>query len=126
MSVSDPVGSGFVDNLSSPGGNITGFTDIESSLAGKCLELLKEIAPHVTQVALIFNPDMAPGGGSYFWVPFEVGASRLAVKPLAVPVHNSVEIEATVGKLGEHPDAGLVVMSDVFLAANSLLIIGLA
>jgi putative tryptophan/tyrosine transport system substrate-binding protein len=65
--VSDPVGNGFVENWTKPGGNITGFTDFEPPMAGKWLELLKQIAPHVTQVALLFNPETAPVGGQYSW-----------------------------------------------------------
>ena len=57
--VADPVGSGFVTNLSRPGGNVTGFTPIVGSLGGKWVELLKEIAPRLTRVTLLFNPPMA-------------------------------------------------------------------
>src|SRR5262249_40572962 len=66
LSVSDPVGPGFVTSLSHPGSNITGFINLEPTLGGKWLELLKEIAPGVKRVAIMFNPDTAPGGGSYF------------------------------------------------------------
>src|SRR5215468_2976988 len=61
--VSDPVGEGFVASLPRPGGNVTGFISQEETMAGKLLELLKEIAPGVHRVAAIFNPDAAPGGG---------------------------------------------------------------
>ena len=60
VNVTDPIGSGFVTNFPRPEGNVTGFTGFEFSLGGKWLELLKEIAPHVTRAALIFNPDSAP------------------------------------------------------------------
>ena len=59
-SVSDPIGSGFVATLAKPGGNITGFIDIEGSLSGKWLELMHEIAPSVSRVAPLFNPQTAP------------------------------------------------------------------
>jgi putative ABC transport system substrate-binding protein len=62
--VSDPVGEGFVASLARPGGNATGFTNAESSLTGKWLGLLKEIMPSINRVALIFDPKVAPGGGS--------------------------------------------------------------
>jgi putative tryptophan/tyrosine transport system substrate-binding protein len=126
VAVSDPVGSGFVANLAKPGSNITGFTNIEASMAGKWLELLKEIAPQITRVALIFNPETAPGAGSYFLAPFEAAAPLFAVEPIAAPVHNAVEMEATVAELGGHPGSGLIVMSDVFFAANRELIIASA
>jgi hypothetical protein len=72
--VSDPVGAGFVASLARPGGNITGFINVEASLGGKWLELLKEIAPRVRRAAIMFNPDTAPGGGSYFLGSFESAA----------------------------------------------------
>jgi putative ABC transport system substrate-binding protein len=68
--VSDPVGSGFVAGLSRPGGNTTGFTNVETVMGGKWLEMLKEIAPRVGRVAIMFNPDTAPGGGAFFMSPF--------------------------------------------------------
>jgi putative ABC transport system substrate-binding protein len=69
--VSDPVGEGFVASLARPGGNITGFINYEGSIAGKWLDLLKEIDPQVVRAAGLFNPDAAPGGGSFFLRPFE-------------------------------------------------------
>jgi len=63
VSVIDPVGSGFVDSLARPGGNITGFTLFEYGIGGKWLELLKEIAPRVTRVAVLRDPTLASGGG---------------------------------------------------------------
>ena len=77
--VSDPVGNGFVENWTKPGGNITGFTDFEAPMAGKWLELLRQIAPHVTQVALLFNPETAPGGGAVFLGPIEKAAPAFAL-----------------------------------------------
>jgi putative tryptophan/tyrosine transport system substrate-binding protein len=67
--VSDPVGSGFVNSLSHPGGNITGFINVESSLSGKWVELLKEVVPHLSRAALLFNPETAPFF-NYFLQPF--------------------------------------------------------
>src|SRR5207248_8880164 len=64
--ISDPVGAGFVASLSRPGGNITGFINMEGAFAGKWLELLTEIAPGIKRAAIMFNPDTAPGGGSYY------------------------------------------------------------
>lgn len=60
--VSDPVGSGFITSLAEPGGNITGFTNLESSMGSKLMELLKEIAPDTSRMALMFNPETAPAG----------------------------------------------------------------
>jgi ABC transporter substrate binding protein len=73
--VSDPVGSGFVASLARPGGNATGFTNLEASLAGKWLELLKEVAPHVNRVAFLFNPVTATYA-EYYLTPFKAGRSH--------------------------------------------------
>ena len=74
FSVGDPVGEGFVASLSRPGRNATGFINMEDSMSGKWLELLKEVAPHVRSVAILFNPATAPGGGSYYLKPFNTAA----------------------------------------------------
>jgi putative ABC transport system substrate-binding protein len=87
--VSDPVGEGFVAGLPRPGGNITGFITMEGAIAGKWLELLTEIAPDVKRAAIMFNPETAPGGGSYFLPPFEAAARSLKVAAIAAPVGNS-------------------------------------
>jgi len=70
LSVGDPVGEGFVAGLSRPGRNATGFINMEASMSGKWVELLKEITPSVTRVAILFNPATAPRGGSYYLDPF--------------------------------------------------------
>src|ERR1700731_2604825 len=80
--VSDPVGSGFVASFSRPGGNVTGFVSTEPTLAGKWLELLKEIAPSVNRVAFLFNPLTAPFA-EYYLKPFKVAAASLAVEAIA-------------------------------------------
>jgi putative ABC transport system substrate-binding protein len=109
-SVSDPVGSGFVASLARPGGNITGFTDSEASMAGKWLELLIEIAPGVKRAAIMFNPDTAPGGGSYFVGPFEAAARSFKVEPMIARVHTQADIETVMNSLGREPPGGLVIM----------------
>jgi putative tryptophan/tyrosine transport system substrate-binding protein len=80
VSISDPIGEGFVASFARPGGNVTGFTNFESSMTGKWVELLKEIAPEITRVAFLFNPQTTAGGGSYFLRPIDVAASTLKVK----------------------------------------------
>jgi putative tryptophan/tyrosine transport system substrate-binding protein len=123
--VSDPVGAGFVDSLPRPGGNITGFINIEAAMGGKWLELLKEIAPRLRRVAIMFNPDTAPGGGSYFLDSFEAAARSLAVEPMTAHVHSDAEIERVITSLGRE-QAGLVLASDSFLAVHRRTIISLA
>ena len=77
VGVSDPVGSGFVASIARPHRNITGFTNFEPSLTGKWFEILKEVAPGIERVAVIFNPKTAPGGGSFFLSAFDPIARSL-------------------------------------------------
>jgi putative ABC transport system substrate-binding protein len=123
--VSDPVGSGFVASMPRPGGNITGFTNIEASMGGKWLELLKEAAPRLRRVAIMFNPDTATGGGSYYLGSFEAAARSLAVEPITVRVHSDAEIGTAITSLGRE-QAGLVVMSDSFMSTHHRTVIQLA
>jgi hypothetical protein len=109
VAVSDPVGEGFIAGLPRPGGNLTGFISQEAAIAGKWLELLTEIAPGVKRAAIMFNPDTAPGGGSYFLPAFEAAARSLKVAPIAAPVHSDAEIETVITSLGREPGGGLVV-----------------
>src|SRR5256885_16217974 len=83
--IADPVGSGFVQNLPRPGGNATGFINLESSLGGKWLELLKEIAPHVARVAMLFNPATAPQT-AYYREPLEATAPSLGIATAPAPI----------------------------------------
>jgi putative ABC transport system substrate-binding protein len=115
--VSDPVGDGLVASLPRPGGNITGFINIEAAMGGKWLELLKEVAPRLRRVAIMFNPDTAPGGGSYYLGPFEAAARSLAVEPTQARVHSDAEIETAITGLGRE-EAGLVVMDDSFTSIH--------
>ncbi len=112
--VSDPISAGFVTNLPHPGGNITGFINLEAAMASKWLELLAEIMPGVKRAAILFNPDTAPGGGSYFLPSFEAAAKSLSVEPIIAQVHSDPEIEAVIMQLGRAPTGGLVVMTDSF------------
>jgi len=113
--VSDPIGEGFVSSLASPGGNITGFINYEGFIAGKWLELLKEIDPRITRAAILFNPETAPRGGSYFGRPFEIAAKSLAITSAAIPVRNDADIEAAIEALGREPGGGVVMASDSFM-----------
>jgi putative ABC transport system substrate-binding protein len=94
VSISDPIGEGFVASFARPGGNVTGFTNFETSMTGKWVELLKEIAPELTRVAFLFNPQTAAGGGSYFLRPIDTAATTLKVKAVMALVHDDDEIEA--------------------------------
>jgi putative ABC transport system substrate-binding protein len=122
--VSDPVGSGFIDGFAKPGGNITGFTNLESSMGSKLGELLKEVAPTITRVAVMFNPDTAPDRGTYFLRPVEAAAPSLHVEVIPAPVHNDAEIESAITTLV--PGTGLIVMPDIFILAHRERILALA
>jgi putative ABC transport system substrate-binding protein len=123
--VSDPVGSGFVKTLARPGGNITGFINLESSLVEKWLQLLKEIAPRVTRVAVMFNPDTAPYA-EYYLRPLNAAAPKLGVKAFAVTVRSEAEIQKAIAELGREPNGGLVALTDSFLTVHRKSIIELA
>jgi putative ABC transport system substrate-binding protein len=124
--VSDPVGDGFVASMARPGGNVTGFTNVEASLGGKWLELLKGIAPRVARVAVIFNPNTAPGGGSYYVRLVKDAAESIAVKMVATPVQDAAEIERAIDAFTREPNGSLLVLPDVTTAFHRELIIALA
>ncbi len=126
VNVTDPVGPGFVASLPRPAGNMTGFVDLEASMAGKWLELLTEIATDLKQVAFMFNPDTAPGGGSYYLPIFDAAAQTLKVKPIAAHVRSEAEIGAVMASLGQEPRSGLVVAADAFTVVHRARIIMLA
>jgi putative ABC transport system substrate-binding protein len=123
--VADPEGEGFVESLSRPGRNLTGFIYLEASFAGKWLELLKEISPAVKRVAMIFNPENAPRGGLYFQTPFEAAARSLGLEAITVPVRSDAEIEAVITGLGRAPGGGLVLSPDSFIFVHRATIISL-
>src|SRR6516165_4538954 len=111
--VADPIGSGFVASFNRPGGSATGFAVAEPTQAGKWLELLKEIAPRVTRVAVLFNPAMATF--AEFWLkPFKAAAPSFAVEAVVAPVHDTSELESVIAAQASEPNSGLFVMPDAF------------
>jgi putative tryptophan/tyrosine transport system substrate-binding protein len=125
--VSDPVGSGFVESLPNPGGNITGFINIEASLSGKWIEMLREIMPRVTRAILMYNPATAPYI-AFYQQPFEAAARLNGIEPIAAPIATAADIEHAFENYGNRSDTGLVLPPDVFTTtkANLDLIITLA
>jgi len=122
---SDPIGSGFVASFTHPGGNISGFTNVESTVGGKWVELLKEMAPHTTHVALLFNPATAPP--VEFYLPsIQAAATSLAIRASIAPVHATDGIEGVIAELARDPGGGLIMMPDTFNVTNRGLIIALA
>src|SRR5262245_3355362 len=123
--VADAVGSGFVASLAQPGGNVTGFQTWVGSLGGKWLELLKEIAPRVTRVAMLFNPSVAPYAES-FLNPFKAAASSFAVEPIVAPVRDTSTLESVIAAQARTPNGGLIVIPDTFTDVHRAEIISLA
>jgi putative tryptophan/tyrosine transport system substrate-binding protein len=125
VNVSDPIGSGFIESLSRPGSNITGFSNFEPAMGGKWVGLLKEIAPYVTRIALMSNPATSPHASGYL-PSIETAARPLGLQLIASPVHDTAEIERAIAALGRDPGGGLVMLSDGFTLAHRELIVRLA
>jgi putative tryptophan/tyrosine transport system substrate-binding protein len=125
VTVSDPVGSGLAASVVHPGGNITGFSFVESTVGGKWVELLKELAPRTVRIALLFNPATAPP--LKFYLPsIQAAATSLTIQTSTAPVHAKEEIEGVVAAQARNLGGGLIVMPDAFNAAHHELIIALA
>jgi ABC-type uncharacterized transport system substrate-binding protein len=124
IGASDPVAQGFISSLAHPGGNMTGFTVLETTVGPKWVELLKEIAPQVTRIAVLFNPD---NSGSVLMSRATVaGAPNFAVEAVASPIHEAADIEAIMTTLGRSSGGGLIVPPDPRMAGHRKLIIELA
>jgi putative tryptophan/tyrosine transport system substrate-binding protein len=121
----DPLGQGFVASLARPGGNITGFAFVEFPIVGKWLELLKEMAPGVRRVALIFNPQTAPYYAIYLR-EFSAVPATLAAELAAAPARDEADVEAAIAAIAREPAGGLIAAADPFTAAHRALIIRLA
>jgi ABC-type uncharacterized transport system substrate-binding protein len=115
--VSEPVAQGFVHSLARPGGNITGFTNLEPSFGPKWVELLKEIAPRVGRVALIFNARTAPYA-ALFAASAQAAAHEIATELLVERIDDLARIEAVMAKLAGDPGAGLIFPPDPFTSVN--------
>jgi putative ABC transport system substrate-binding protein len=125
VAVSDPVGQGFVSNLARPGGNITGFTAFEFSMGGKWIEILKQIAPRLTRVAVLFNPKTAPYF-ALFLRSIDSGAASVGLPWIEAPVHDVTEIEPAITGFAREPDTGMICPSDSFTSVHRKTIISLA
>jgi putative tryptophan/tyrosine transport system substrate-binding protein len=122
--VTDPVSSGLVTTLASPGGNTTGFTNFEFTMGGKWLEVLKTAAPAVTKVALIYNPKTTPYAG--YLRSIETSAPSLGVKLIARGVADVAGIAPVIAMAGAAANGSLIVFPDFFTSANNELIIAAA
>jgi putative tryptophan/tyrosine transport system substrate-binding protein len=123
--VNDPVNQRFISSLAHPGGNITGFSFIESDLVGKWINLLGDVKPNLSRVALMFNPDTVP----YFDVylrSFKALPRQTSVEVEAVHVRSVADVELAIAKLGRESDSGLIAASDAFLLGLRGVILNLA
>jgi putative ABC transport system substrate-binding protein len=125
VAVSDPIGSGFVASMARPGGNITGFTVLHATIAGKYLEILKEMVPQLARAAIMYNPSSVPAGGKFFSRPFIDSATKLKVRPITAEVHDRSEIENAVMELGRESGSGLILVPDNFMSVHRDLVISL-
>jgi putative tryptophan/tyrosine transport system substrate-binding protein len=123
--VPDPVGLGFVQSLARPGGNLTGFSSYDAPIIGKWLQLLKEVAPGVTRVAVIFNPDTAPHA-PLFNRAIQAAAPSFGITVTLAPVHDGAGIEETIGAQAREPGGGLISLPDSFNATHRDVIIAAA
>jgi ABC-type uncharacterized transport system substrate-binding protein len=121
---SDPVGAGFVESLASPGGNVTGFLTFEYSLAGKWLELLKQIAPPVTRVAVLRDAAIPSGTGQ--WGAIQSVAPSFGLELRAIDVHDAGGIERTIRAFARTPNIGMILTASAFAQFHRKLIITLA
>jgi putative ABC transport system substrate-binding protein len=123
--VTDPVGQGLVSNLAHPGGNVTGFTSFEFSIGTKWLEALKQTAPRVTRVALVFNPHSAPFA-DLFLRPVEAAAPSFSVAPIGAAVREPADVDRVFDALARQPNGGLMVLPDISMTNYREAIVALA
>jgi putative ABC transport system substrate-binding protein len=123
--VADPVGGGLAASLARPGGNVTGFMPVEPPLAGKWVDLLKQVAPKLRRAAFMHNPATAPFAEPFLQYAATV-ATRQAVELIAAPVYSDIDIDAVAQRLSREPDSGLLVMPEAFASTHRKQIIALA
>jgi putative tryptophan/tyrosine transport system substrate-binding protein len=119
--VSDPVAQGFVASVKQPGSNITGFSEYEFSIGGKWLDLLKEVAPGLARVAVMFDPDASPQSKLFMQV-IEATASSHGVQATAVPVRATADIEPALESFARQPNGGLLLTTNAFTSLRNKLI----
>jgi putative ABC transport system substrate-binding protein len=112
----DPVGVGWAQSLARPGGNVTGFTGFELSMLGKSLEILKQIAPAIVRVALIYNPDNP--NSAFYRRTLKTASDPLAIEPIDVPIHGLADIDHALTSLANRPNSGVFFLPD--LTTNAL------
>jgi putative tryptophan/tyrosine transport system substrate-binding protein len=124
VNVADPVGAGFVDSLARPGGNVTGFLQFEYSLSGKWVELLKEIAPRVTRVAVLRDPTVTSGIGQFAVVQSVAPSAGMEVVP--INVRDPAEIERRFGAFANSANGGVIATASALAVVHRDLLVALA
>lgn len=125
VQVTDPIGQGFAANLAHPGGNLTGITNFEFSIGSKWIETLKDIAPGLQRVAIVFNPDTAPFAEK-FVAPIRATATAFAVTPTVAAARDAAGLEQMIAAFAQLPGGGLLVLPDVSTVNHRREIIALA
>jgi putative ABC transport system substrate-binding protein len=125
VQVSDPVTQGFLVNVARPGGNLTGFSMYEFSIGGKWCSLLKEIAPGIARVGVMFNPDTSPQS-KFFMRSIETAAASLGVEASVLSVRATADIEPAVENFARMPNGALILPTDTFTNLRTELIVDLA
>ena len=120
VAVSDPIGTGFVQSLAHPGGNATGFINFETTMGSKWLELVRDIAPSLKRVAMLFNPATANAGatGGIYLPSMQTGAQALDLELIVAPLNDPADIDRVYAALAQSPDGGASVMPSVFTARH--------
>jgi putative tryptophan/tyrosine transport system substrate-binding protein len=126
VAVSDPVGSGFVDSLARPGGNVTGFSVLQPTITGKYLSILRELDPKISRVELMYNPDAVPSAGTPYTPSFEDSAKKFNVLPITAEIRSEDQIKSAMTKLAAMPNSALIVLPDNFVTVHRQMIISLA
>jgi putative ABC transport system substrate-binding protein len=125
VGVADPVAQGFVASVRQPGGNPTGFSQFEISLGGKWLNLLKDVAPGLKRVAVMFSPDLAPYS-KFFMPAIAAAAPSFGVQAIAMPIMAADDIEPALASFARAPNGGLMLLGGSFTRLHQKLIVDLA
>jgi putative ABC transport system substrate-binding protein len=114
----DPIGSGFVESLARPGGNVTGFTNSHASIGTKWVQFLKEIDPRIRRIGVLFNPQALPQNGRYFTDPIAQAAPAFDVAVTMEGVTDPAQIDAAIAQYAGDPAGGIIVLPDPFTVAH--------
>jgi ABC-type uncharacterized transport system substrate-binding protein len=121
---SDPIASGAAESLARPGRNVTGFSLVEFSMFGKMLEILKRMAPTISRVGMMYNPDNPVGATYQRW--FEPSAGQFGLQPINLPIHDAASIERAIAGMADEPNGGILAAPDLTANIHRAQIVALA